>query len=85
MRGWVVVVGGSPSIRIEVQVEHSDVDGILNAPGGIYMIIFSVEDLYTLDGDLVALPRIKVQVLQYHRCSWASVFSILHPLAHPHS
>ena len=48
----------SPSIGIEVQVEHSDVDGLLDDPD--YLVIFPVEDLYTLYGDLVVWSPIKV-------------------------
>ena len=40
---------------------HSDVDELLDAPG--CPVIVWVEDLYTLHGDLVAWPLIKVQVL----------------------
>ena len=50
----------SPSTNIEVQVEHSDVDGLLDAPSG--PVIFEVEDMYTIHGDLAAWPPIKVQV-----------------------
>ena len=39
-------------------MEYSDVDGLLDAPG-----FFLVEDLYTLHGDLVAWPPIRVQGL----------------------
>ena len=51
----------SPSIRVEVQAEHSNIDGPLDAPGG--PVIFPVEGLCTLHGDLVAWYPIKVQVL----------------------
>ena len=46
----------SPSICIEVWVEHSDVDGLLDTPGG--PVSFPVKDLYILHGDLVAWPPI---------------------------
>ena len=46
---------------IEVWVEHSDVDGLLDVPDGL--IILPVEDLYTLHRDLVGWPPTKVQVL----------------------
>ena len=55
--GWVV----SLSMDIEVWGEHSDIDELIDAPGD--PIILLVEDLYTLHGDLVAWPPIKVQVL----------------------
>ena len=42
----------SLSIGIAMWVEYSDVDGLLHASGGL--VIFSVEDLYTLHEDLVA-------------------------------
>ena len=66
-------------IGIEVWVEHSDVDGLLDCPGG--PVIFPFEDLYTLQDDLVVCPPIKVQELRHHRsdvqlgcwCSWACV------------
>ena len=50
-----------PPNGTEARVEHSDVNGLLNAPGGL--VILPVEDLYTLHGDLVARSPIKVQVL----------------------
>ena len=50
----------SPSIGIEVWVEHPDVDGLLDAPGG--PVIFLVEDLYTLHGDPLGWSPIEVQV-----------------------
>lgn len=49
------------SIGIEAWVEHSDVNGLLHVPGGA--VIFQVKDLCTAQGDPVAWPPIKVQVL----------------------
>ena len=39
-------------------MEHSDVDGLLDAP--CYSVLFPIKDLYTLHGDLVVWPPIKV-------------------------
>ena len=50
-----------PSIGIEVRMEHSDVDSLIDALGGL--VIFQVKDRYTLYADLVELPPMKVQVL----------------------
>ena len=71
--GWQMV---SPSIGIEVWVEHSDVDGLLDALGG--PVIFPVEGLYTLHGEtwgsgLPSRCRFSntMDVIQLgHWCSW---------------
>ena len=57
--------GVSPSISIKVWVAHLDVDQLLDAPGG--QVIFTLQDLITLHGNLVVSLLIKVQVLQQHR------------------
>ena len=46
------------------QSMYYDVDGLLDDPVGL--IIFPVEDLYPLHGDLVAWPPIKKQVFRHH-------------------
>ena len=53
-----------PSISIEIRVEHSDVDGLLDAPG--HLVIFLVEGLYTLHGDLVVWQAPKALQLSFH-------------------
>ena len=63
-RSWMDERMDRHRLTIEIWVEHSYVDGLPTAPGG--PVIFSVEDLYTLHGAMVAWPPIKVQVLQHH-------------------
>ena len=50
----------SPSIGIQVRVEHPNVDGLLDTQGGL--LIFPVENLFTLHGDMDDTNRVKGKI-----------------------